>query len=220
MTDNRLVIFDMDGVLIDSEKFYMKSEQRVVESFGKKASIRDFRKYCGMTQTNIWSGIKSDFDLSKSVDELKVQGKESLEYLFETEPVELISGVLEILKGLKEGNVPMAVASSTGKNLILEHLTQLGIKDYFSLIKSAEEVGASKPNPKIFLETAKEFGVTPDKCIVVEDSTNGILAAKHAEMYCLAFSNPEYDPIDQSKADKIIDDFRVLTPKFVEMVLV
>lgn len=220
MTDNRLVIFDMDGVLIDSEKFYMKSEQRVVESFGKKASIRDFRKYCGMTQPNIWSGIKSDFDLSKSVDELKVQGKESLEYLFETEPVELISGVLETLKGLKEGNVSMAVASSTGKNLILEHLTQLEIRDYFSLIKSAEEVGASKPNPKIFLETAKEFGVTPDKCVVVEDSTNGILAAKNAEMYCLAFSNPDYDQIDQSKADKITDDLRVLTPNFVETVLV
>ena len=198
MTDNRLVIFDMDGVLIDSEKFYMKSEQRVVEFFGKKASISDFRKYCGMTQTNIWSGIKSEF---------------------ETEPVELISGVLETLKGLKEGNVPMAVASSTGKKLILEHLTQLGIKDYFSLIKSAEEVGESKPNPKIFLETAKEFGVTPDKCLVVEDSTNGILAAKHADMYCLAFSNPEYDPIDQSKADKITDDLRVLTPKFVESVI-
>ncbi|MGY3704417.1 hypothetical protein BW731_07115 [Vagococcus martis] len=219
MINNRLVIFDMDGVLVDSEKFYMKSEQRVVESFGKKASISDFRKYCGMTQTNIWSGIKSDFDLPESIDELKAQGKKSLEYLFETEPVKLISGVLETLTGLKEGNIPMAVASSTSKKLILEHLTHLGIKEYFSLIKSAEEVGVSKPNPKIFLETAKEFGVTPGNCLVVEDSTNGILAAKNAGMYCLAFSNPEYDRIDQSKANNITDDLRILTPHYLGQVI-
>ena len=211
-----LIIFDMDGVLIDSEKFYQKSEQQILKKLGKEVSLEYFAKFCGTTQDYIWGNIKEDFALPQSLEELKKIAKEELLYLFETEKVELISNVPLALKALKEAGYKMAVASSTEKEIIKKHLTELNIIDYFDYIKSGEEVERSKPAPDVFLATAKELNVPAENTIVIEDSTNGIKAAKSAEMICVAFNNPDYLPVDQTLADVIISDMTLLTPDFLE----
>lgn len=218
MSELKLVIFDMDGVLIDSENFYMRSEQQVVNDCGKEAELSYFRKYCGTTQDYIWSHIKEDFELSASVDELKKRGKEALDSLFRKEQVQLISHVNELFSPLKDAGFKIAVASSTAKELIIEHLTELGIYSYFDLVKSGEEVAQSKPNPDVFLAAAKELGIPKENCLVVEDSTNGILAAKRAGMVCIGYNNLDYPPVNQEEANWIITDMSELTPYFVKKV--
>lgn len=211
-----LIIFDMDGVLIDSEKFYMKSEQQIVESYGKEIEIDYFRRFCGTSQDHIWSNIKKDFDLPDSLEDLKIKAKKQLLYLFDTEKVELIPGITEVLPKLKAAGYKLAVASSTEKEIIKEHLTGLNLIQYFDFIKSGEEVPRSKPAPDVFLRTASDLNVPFSQSLVIEDSTNGIQAAKSAEMVCIAYNNPIYPPVNQAKADVIIEDMTKLTPEFVE----
>lgn len=211
-----LIIFDMDGVLIDSEKFYLKSEQQILSRFGKEVELEYFSQFCGTTQDHIWGNIKKDFDLTQSLDELKVIAKEQLLYLFETEKVDLIDGITTILPKLKQAGYKLAVASSTEKEIIIQHLTQLNLLDYFDFVKSAEEVEHSKPAPDVFLATAADMGVAVENVVVIEDSTNGIKAAKSAEMFCVGFSNPNYPKVDQSLADVRISDMNKLTPEFLE----
>lgn len=216
MANKTVVIFDMDGVLIDSEQFYMQSECDIVRSFQKEASIQDFRKYCGLSQNDLWTQIKKDYQLDASVDTLISLGKERLHHLFLTHDVPIIPGVKEALERLKSQHLTLSVASSSPKTLILNHLKSLGILKYFSVIRSGEEVRKSKPSPDIFISVSEELSVPVEHCVVIEDSTNGILAAKRAGMTCIAFNYPKYDPVDQTKADYIIHDFDELTYSLIQ----
>lgn len=208
----------MDGVLIDSEKFYMKSEYQIIKGFGKEVELAYFGKFCGTTQDNIWGNLKKEFDLEPSLEELKVIAKKQLLHLFETEKVALIPSITESLAGLKKAGYMLAVASSTEKEIIKQHLTDLKLIQYFDYIKSGEEVENSKPAPDVFLAVAEDLEIPISNTIVIEDSTNGIQAAKNAEMLCVAYNNPAYSTVDQTKADVIISDMNRLTPVFLEEV--
>ena len=210
------IIFDMDGVLIDSEKFYMESEQLILKSFGIEVEPLHFRKYCGTTQDYIWSHIKEEFDLTASVEELKKIAPKYLLKLFKEKGVELIPGVRKIITELSVSPLKTAVASSTGKQLIKEHLTELDIVTCFDTLQSGEEVANSKPAPDVFLKAAEVLGVKPENCLVIEDSRNGVLAAKAAGMTCIGFNNLNYPPIDIKEADEIITDMSVLTLDFLK----
>ena len=211
-----LIIFDMDGVLIDTEKFYMKSEYQIIKSFGKEVELDYFSRFCGTTQDNIWGNLKKDFDLPQSLEELKVIAKKQLLHLFETEKVELIPNIAESLAELKSAGYTLAVASSTEKPIIQSHLDNLNLSQYFDYIKSGEEVEHSKPAPDVFLAVAKDLNLPTENAIVIEDSTNGIQAAKNAEMLCVAYNNPAYHAVDQTKADVIISDMTYLTSELLE----
>lgn len=212
------IIFDMDGVLIDSEKFYMESEQLILKSFGIEVEALHFRKYCGTTQDYIWSHIKEEFDLPVSLEELKEMAPVYLLKLFKEKGVELIPGVEKLVTNLAKSPLKTAVASSTGKVLIKEHLTGLGIASCFDTLQSGEEVANSKPAPDVFLKAAEVLNVDPKNCLVIEDSRNGVLAAKAAGMTCIGFNNLNYPLIDIKEADEIITDMSVLTIEFMKQV--
>lgn len=216
MKQFKLIIFDMDGVLVDSEKFYMKSEQEVIESFGEKATEEYLRSFCGTTQDFIWGSIKQDFNLDINLEDLKVKAKDQLVHLFETEEIESIESVEDVLANLKGSGYLLAVASSSEREIIKRHLTDLDFLKYFDLIKSSEEVENSKPAPDVFLSVAEELSVSVDEVLVIEDSTNGIKAAKKAGMYCVGYNNLNYPPINQSEADVIITDMSVITNEFLK----
>jgi len=194
----------------------MKSECQIVESYVKEVDVAYFGRFCGTTQDHIWSNIKKDFDLPDSLEDLKIKAKKQLLYLFDTEKVELIPGIKDVLPKLKEAGYKLAVASSTEKPIIKEHLKSLGLIEYFDFIKSGEEVANSKPAPDVFLATASDLDVLPSNTIVIEDSTNGIKAARAAEMICVAYNNPAYPSVDQTEATVIINDMEKLTPSFLE----
>jgi beta-phosphoglucomutase len=125
--------------------------------------------------------------------------------------MEPMPGVYELLKTLKSRKIPLALASSSIPEVIDIVLEKTGLHSMFNVVVSSRMVGKSKPAPDIFLLAAGELGVSPGKCIVIEDSTNGITAAKKAGMYCIAYNGPGSEHQNQSQADLIIRDYGVLS---------
>lgn len=202
------VIFDMDGVLVNSEPFYVEVEQTNFQQLGLDISEEEHQTYQGTATDRMWQLIKERHGIEHPVDELvKMTNSLVTPYFNSLEKMEPMPGVKNLIEKLKGKGFPLALASSSYADVIEIVLQKTGLKKYFSVVVSSKEVGASKPEPDIFLFTAKKLGVSPEKCVVIEDSTNGIKAAKAAGMYCIAFAGPGSELQDQSQADLIVGDF-------------
>lgn len=130
-----------------------------------------------------------------------------MEYLQSQTDEKLIDGVLFLLEGLKEAGFPIALASSASKENIQAVLKLFYIENFFQVIVSGNQVEKPKPSPDIFIYAASLLKVNPSDCIVIEDSNNGVKAAKTAGMRCIAFKNPNTGVQDLSIADTIVDNF-------------
>lgn len=203
----KLVIFDMDGVLLDSEKLYMDMNQIFFRQLGAEISIEEHQTFIGISATKMWTYIKEKFDLAETVEKLKEQEK-ALKYktLSETELFPT-PGVVDFLEYLKQKEYTLAIASSSLKINVDLILSKLRLHTYFDLIISGEQVERGKPDPDIFLKVANHYNRSPEDCIVIEDSTNGVVAAKAAGMSCIGYYNPGSGKQDLSQADKILDSF-------------
>lgn len=210
----KLIIFDLDGVLLDSEPLYMTMNQKFFKTLGAEISEEVYHTFVGISATTMWANIKAKAHLSQSVEELKGLEKE-LKYktLNETQLVPT-EGVVELLEKLKAGQNTMAIASSGLRKNIDLILNKLNVTQYFDLIVSGEDVLKGKPEPDIFLKVSDHFGRKPEDSVVIEDSKNGVLAAKAAGMTCLAYFNPHSGNQDLTKADFVFDHFK--DPKLYE----
>ncbi len=205
----RAVIFDMDGVIIDSQPFHFAVEEKMCRELGIAVSLEESHSFVGMAGAKVWSYLKTKFVLPQSIDELLAyENKARVAYFSSLENVQPIPGVVELLKELKQHNMKTALASSSSAEVIEIFLTKLGLKDFFQHITSGEAVENGKPDPDIFLHTAKALGENPADCLVIEDSANGVTAAKRAGMKVIGFKNPNSGDQDLSLADMVIDDFR------------
>lgn len=204
----KLIIFDMDGVLLDSEKLYMDMNQIFFRQLGAEISIAEHQTFVGISATKMWTYIKDKFNLPQSVDELKELEKELKHTTLQETDLVPTSGVTDFLEFLKQHDHTMAIASSGLKKNIDLILQKLNIGNYFDLIVSGEQVRNGKPEPDIFLSVAEYYKRTPQDCIVIEDSTNGVLAAKAANMFCVGYYNPNSGNQNLSKADIIINSFK------------
>lgn len=205
------VIFDMDGVLVNSEPFYVEVEQTNFKMLGLNITEDEHKTYQGTATDRMWQIIKEKYGVSQAVEEL-VEMTNSIvtPYFASLEIIESMPGVEQLIKRLAKEKIPMALASSSYPDVIEIILQKTGIKSYFDVVVDSQMAGASKPEPDIFLLAAQKLGLPPDKCIVIEDSANGIQAAKSAGMYCIAFAGPGSELQDQSHADRIISDFNEL----------
>lgn len=198
----------MDGVLLDSEKLYLNVNQIFFKELGVDISITEHQTFVGISATKMWTYIKNKFNLSQSVEELKELEKElKHKTLTETKLVPT-SGVVDFLDFLKQKGFILTIASSGLKKNIDLILQKLDIEKYFDFIVSGEQVLKGKPEPDIFLKVATHYKMQPSDCIVIEDSTNGVLAAKSADMFCIGYYNPNSGNQDLTKADIIIDNFK------------
>jgi beta-phosphoglucomutase len=204
----KAVIFDMDGVLVNSEPFYVEVEKTNFRQLGLDISEEEHQTYQGTATDRMWQLIKERHGIEHPVEEL-VEMTNSLvtPYFNSLEKMEPMPGVEQLIKKLKKRGIPLALASSSYPDVIEIILQKTGLKKYFDSVVSSQMAGASKPEPDIFLLAAKKLGVPPEDCLVIEDSTNGIAAAKSAGMYCIAFAGPGSELQDQSRADMIIEDF-------------
>ena len=202
------VIFDMDGVLVNSEHFYVEMDKKIFGKMGLVMSEEEYIGYMGKASDVMWKEIKQNWELPYSVDELETMSNEEAKSFFmELPAIEPIPGVMDVVGWLAAEGLPLAVASSAGPEIIEIVIDRLGLRTYFRHVVNSKIVGKSKPEPDIFLHTATLLGVSPDKCLVVEDSTNGIKAAKRAGMYCVAYQGVSYFGQDQSEADVCIEDY-------------
>jgi beta-phosphoglucomutase len=202
------IIFDMDGVLVDTEPHHVKIEKNQFKMNGISISENEHQLFMGTASDAMWKKIAEKHILPKPIEELIEQNRfESLRYFSELDEIPVMPGLIDLLEKLQKKNYPMAVASSSFPEIIDLILVKTGLKKYFQEIVSGEEAGKSKPNPDVFLLAAKKLGVKPKNCLVIEDSFNGIKAAHAAGMSCVAYQSPGVDPKTQKEADAVVKNF-------------
>jgi len=211
MKNIKAVIFDMDGVLVDSEPFHVKIEKLMFEKVGLDISDEEHASYMGIATDVMWQKIIEIRNLSLNVEEMtQLTNSGGLPFFEKLDKIEPMPGLVRLLDQLKEKNIPVAVASSSDSETINIIMKKSGLRKYFLYTISSELAGKSKPAPDVFLYTAKLLNVYPENCLVIEDSKNGIKAAKTAGMVCVAYSGAVSDNQDQTEADVIFDDYTKL----------
>lgn len=205
----KAVIFDMDGVIINSEPLHHKVEREIVEELGGKLSDEEVASFVGTTDYNMWSKIKKKFNFKLSVEELIEMKKER--FMKEIDEIQLVPNFMDFMLSLYKKGYLMAIASSNNRKIVDTIVNKFQLYKYMKFIISGEEVKRSKPDPEIFLTAAKKMNVTPSDCIVIEDATNGVKAAKAAGMKCIGLKNTDTGKQDLSEADLIIENFNELS---------
>lgn len=197
-------IFDMDGVIIDSEPLHFSADKMLLQEFGVTITDEELHAYVGTTDRLMWSELKEKYNLQLSLDELLARQKQYKRQVFTARELQPVKGINELLGDLKKKGIPTGLASSSARDFIELILQKLKIRAYFQAVVSGEEVENSKPAPDIFLQAAKLLNAAPANCVVLEDSEHGVKAAKAAGMKCIAYRNPSSGRQDLSAADKIV----------------
>ncbi len=204
----KAVIFDMDGVLIDSEPAYLEMNKKLFAEFGIEMDQEDYKALVGMPSIPMWTMLKKKYDLKNEVsDFLMIEKKRMHEILDSDNLSEPIEGVTELLGTLRENKLKLSIASSSAKENVNFIISKLNLTGYFDFIISGEEVKNGKPSPEIFLAVSGIFRISPDKCYVIEDSANGIMAARSAGMNCIGFTNNDSNSQDLSGSDFILKNY-------------
>ncbi len=204
------IIFDMDGVLLDSEPMHQEIIYEVFQLKGIPFDKAYIETLTGMSAFPMWEKVKHDAQRSESVEELI---KFHRDYFFKRLPevkVPLVPHVKDVLEKFKNEGKHLSLASSSGRKLIDIFTQQTNIAHYFEVIMSGDDVQYSKPNPEIFLKVAQWYGLPATQFTVIEDSTNGVKAAKSAGMQCVGFQNPLSGGQDLSQADLLIHSMQEL----------
>ena len=204
------IIFDMDGVLLDSEPMHQEIIYEVFQLKGIPFDKAYIQTLTGMSAFPMWEKVKHDAQRSESVEELI---KFHRDYFFKRLPevkVPLVPHVKDVLEKFKNEGKHLSLASSSGRKLIDIFTQQTNIAHYFEVIMSGDDVKYSKPNPEIFLKVAQWYGLPATQFTVIEDSTNGVKAAKSAGMQCVGFQNPLSGGQDLSQADLLIHSMQEL----------
>lgn len=204
----KAVIFDMDGVITDTQHIHNETNAKILQSYGIPLSSKDMSKFAGIpnkkTFTDLFKKYNVNADVDKAISEKWNLIKEK------TKTINAISGVLDFIKNLYNNKFKLAIASSSTADFIEHVLLSLKIKDFFAVIVNGDEVKNGKPNPDIFLKAAEKLNVNQVNCLILEDAPSGVAAAKSAGMKCIAITTT-HKRGDLAQADKIIDNFSELT---------
>jgi HAD superfamily hydrolase (TIGR01509 family) len=209
------VVFDLDGVLVDSDHIWHEVREGLARERGGHWTDRAEPDMMGMSSTE-WSQYLHDVvGLPEPPQELSDEVVRRMLDHYEVD-LPLIEGAAETVRRLS-ASFRLAVASSSNRKLINGVLEAAGIADRFEATVSSEEVARGKPSPDVYLEAAKRLALEPRECAAVEDSTNGVRAARAAGMRVLAIPNRRYPPSADALglADEVVDSVADLTPDLI-----
>lgn len=210
------VIFDMDGVIADSEYFNVKAKHIILHNAGVEVDWHYHDKFLGTTHEYMWTQMKEEFpQLKEEVRYYIDLWVKTRKELIQEEGLKPMPGVVNFIHRLKEKGLKLAVASSSLKEDIMENMDTFGITDCFDTFVSGSECENGKPDPEIFLRAAKALGKDPEECTVVEDSTAGVAAAKAAGMRCIGYAPEDAIKQDIHLADKIVVEFNEDVIKYI-----
>ena len=199
------VIYDMDGLIIDSEPFWRKAEMKVFATVGLYLTETDCIETTGFRFDEVvehwWA--KQPWE-GKTKRQIHDEVLDEMEHAI-THHAKEMSGVHASLEYFKGKGLRIALASSSAMRLIKAAVKKLNIEEYFELLVSAEHETHGKPHPAVFIRTAETLNVAPEKCLVIEDSFNGLLAAKAAKMKCVVVPAP----FDFDNARFVIADWKL-----------
>lgn len=185
MSHFKAVLFDMDGVLVNSEPVITEASIRALKEYGVDAATADFHPFTGMGEDRFIGGVAEKYG-KKFILEMKTRAYEIYGGIV-ADMIEVYHGTVPLLNKLKENNIPAALASSADFVKVKANLKAAGIPEgLFTAIICGDDVANKKPAPDIYLLAAARCGMAPGDCIVVEDAVSGIRAAKAAGMRCVA----------------------------------
>lgn len=204
----KAVLFDMDGVIVDTEPLHYKAYHLMFEEFGLEVSDELYESFTGQSTKNICTRIVNHFKLNHDPLQLELSKRHHFNHLFDHDPdLQLLNGVFEIIEDYFRNNVTMVLASSASRSTIERVFNRFNLDQYFKAKHSGAELTSSKPHPEIFINAAASSGYNINECMVIEDSTNGILAAKRAGVYCVGYKSKHSKNQDYSLADLVVNNF-------------
>lgn len=205
------VIFDMDGVIVDTEPVHKYAYYQHFKLLGIDVSSEMFATFTGNSTKNVFEKIKDHFGIIEDTTTLIEKKRSLFNAAFDTkEDLFLLDGVADLIKELHQNGIQLILASSSSKVTISRVFNRFNLHPYFSHIVSGEDFPQSKPNPAIFLEAVRLSKSKKENCIVIEDSTNGIKAAHAAGIFCVGYRSVNSKKQDYSLANIVIDNFEEL----------
>lgn len=208
------VIFDMDGLMIDSEPLQSEAIAVVLKEYGKEPIFKKNKLIhtVGLKGHEQWTELKKTHGIDEEIEILREKRRAAYIKIIKKNGVKTMPGLIKLLKQLKtKDGLKMGLASNTKIEHILLILNKLKIHGYFNVIISADQVKNAKPHPDIYLKTAADLKLDPENCLVLEDSESGVLAAKKAGMNVIAVPSKFTNHQDFSQSDLVVSSLAKIT---------
>mgnify|MGYP005990603653 CR=1 FL=1 len=207
----KCVIFDMDGVIIDSEEIHKKAYYETFNNIGVNVSAELYKSLTGSSTINAFQKLVTHFNLKLNPEDLVLEKRKRYVNFFENDPnLHLVAGVEEIIKYLYHKNIKLVLASSSAMVNINRVFKRFNLDAFFEAKISGADLVASKPHPEIFNKAAILGNTAKENCVVIEDSDNGITAANDANIFVFGFKNPLSEGQTLANANATIQHFREL----------
>ena len=207
------VIFDMDGVILDSERIYQEIEREMYAELGIPVSREEHLRFMGTAEKAMWGYMRRRYRLKPTLEELIREERERFTTRLELPgSIPLMDGIRPLLRSIRTEHIPCWIASSSSREIIRKVLRIHRLGSYFLGTVSGEDVRRSKPAPDIFLKTAELAGFNPSRCLVIEDSENGVRAARAAGMKVIALDRLQDLPLNLSEANSTVKSLSEISP--------
>jgi beta-phosphoglucomutase len=207
----KCVIFDMDGVIIDSEEIHKKAYYETFNSLNVTVSNALYKTFTGSSTINAFQRLVAHFNLDSNPEALVLDKRKRYINFFENDPnLHLVEGVEEIIQYLYDKGITLILASSSAMVNIDRVFNRFNLNQYFTAKISGADLTASKPHPEIFNKAAALGNTPKENCCVIEDSDNGITAANDANIFVFGYANKLSEGQTLENADFVIDDFKKL----------
>lgn len=207
----KAVLFDMDGVIVDTEPLHRKAYFTVFDDYGIHVDEELYTSFTGSATKKVCETLVETFNLDKTWQEVAEHKRKYFKHFFDTDPdFNLIPGVKDLIQHYYDNDIKLVLASSAHMNTINWVFEKFGLSDYFIGKISGADLKESKPHPEIFIKAAEMANEPKENCMVIEDSTNGILAAKRAEIFCAAYKSKHSTGQDYTNAGILVSDFKEL----------
>lgn len=216
----KAVLFDMDGVIVDTEPLHRKAYFKMFSDVNINVDEVLYTSFTGQSTINICKRLVEHFNLANQPVELVQLKRKHFKYLFENDTdLALIDGVLDLIKDYYNNGLKLVVASSASMPNINRIFERFDLNQYFIGKFSGADLKQSKPHPEIFIKAAQHTGFSKSECVVIEDSTNGIKAAHDAGIFCVGFKSKHSTQQDYSLADIVISNYKdIIHEKLSEII--
>jgi len=204
----KAVLFDMDGVIVDTEPLHRKAYFLMFKDMGIAVTEAMYTSYTGQSTINICKQLVGHFNLDAAPQTLVAIKRKHFKYLFENDSsLQLLDGVLALIKNYYNNGLTLVLASSASMPNINRIFERFDLDQYFVAKLSGADLKESKPHPEIFIKAAQASGQSKKHCMVIEDSSNGIKAANDAGIFVIGYDSTHSTDQDYSNADKVVSSF-------------